>query len=130
MERLGPCFRTWGPRRPRPLGPGCPARVACGGVDGNRLLLMAPEPVSWDLWLAVSSNLRDVNFASLAEVGKLGMPLESLSQRAKQVSPGGTMAIYASKNSAHCAVGPMWSLDTARQRGVGPLVGGQIVVEE
>ena len=95
--------------------------MACGGVDGNRLLLMAPEPVSWDLWLAVSSNLRDVNCASLSEVGKLGMPLESLSQRAKQVSPGGTMAIYASKNSAQCTASPTWSLSTARERGVGPL---------
>ena len=28
--------------------PGCPVRVACGDVRGNRLLLMAPAPVSWD----------------------------------------------------------------------------------
>ena len=104
--------------------------MTCGGVGGDRLLLMTPEPVSWDIWLAVLSNLRNVNFASLAEVDKLGAPLESLSQRAKQGPPGGTMAIYASKNSAQCTVGPMWLLDTVRQLGAGPLVGGQIVVEE
>ena len=104
--------------------------MACGGVGGNRLLLMAPEPVSWDLWLAVSSNLRNVNFASLAEVDKLGMPLESLFQRVKQAPSGETMVIHVPKNSAQCTVSPMWSLSTVRERGVGPLVGGQIVFEE
>ena len=91
---------------------------------------MTPEPATWDLWLAVSSNLRNVNFAGLAEVDKLGAPAESLSQRAKQGPPGGTMAIYAPKNSAQCTVGPMWLLDTVRQLRAGPLVDGQIVVEE
>ena len=66
----------------------------------------------------------------LAGAAKLGMPLESLSQRAKHVSPGGTMVIHAPKNSAQCAVSPMWSLSTVRERGVGPLMGGQIVFEE
>ena len=98
MEGLEPCLRAWGPWRPRLLGPGCPVRVGCGGVGGNRLLLMTPEPVSRDMWLAAPSNLRNVNFASLAEVGKLGMPLESSPQRAKQVSPGGTMVIHGQAN--------------------------------
>ena len=108
--------------------PGCPARVACGGVGGNRVLLLTPEPVSRDIWMAV--NLRNVNFASMAEVDKLGDPLESLPQRAKQKSAGGAAVAYASKNRAQRRANPMWSQSTARERKVGPLVDGQIVAEE
>ena len=30
--------------------PGCPVRVSLGGVGGNRLLLLTPEPASRELW--------------------------------------------------------------------------------
>ena len=85
--------------------PGCPVRVSCGGVGGNRMLLFTPEPASWVLWLEVSSNLRYVNLASLAEVDWLDDPAESPSQLAKQKSAGGVMAAYSSKNSAQCRAG-------------------------
>ena len=39
--------RTGGARWVR----GCPIRVSAGGVGGRRFLAMAPEPVSWDLWV-------------------------------------------------------------------------------
>ena len=80
-----------------------------GGVGGNRLLLMAPEPVSWATWLTASSDLRNVNRASLAEVDKLEDPSESLAQRAKQVSAGGKMAVFSPKTSRQRKVKAMWS---------------------
>ena len=57
--------------------PGCPVRVARGGVGGNRLLLLTPGPVTWELRPAATANLRNVNLASLAEVDKLNNPFES-----------------------------------------------------
>ena len=69
--------------------PGCPVRAACGGVGGNRLLLLTPEPVAWEFWSAVTANLRNVNLASFERVDGLGDPLESLSHCAKQKSVGG-----------------------------------------
>ena len=99
--------------------PGCPVRVSGGGVGGYRLLLLAPGPVSWNLWLAVPPNLRNVNFASLAEVDRLGEPLEALSRRAKQKFPRGTTN-GAPKNSAPRMVNPTWSPKSARERKVGP----------
>ena len=109
---------------------GCPVRASCGGVGGNRLLLLTPELVSWALWMEVSSNLRNVNFASLAEVDKLNDPQESLPQRAKQRSAGGMMVAYASKNNAPSMVSPMWSPSSVPERKVGPLVDGRIISEE
>ena len=74
--------------------PGCPVRVSCCGVGGNRMPLLTPEPAPWALWLEVSPDLRNVNLATLAEVGRLDGPAESLSQRAKQKSAGGLMVVY------------------------------------
>ena len=109
---------------------GFPVRAPCGGVGGNRLLLLTLEPVSWGLWLEVSSNLRNVNFASLAEVDRLNDPPESASQRAKQKSAGGTTAVCASKNNAPCVANPPWSPSSAHGREVWPIVGGHIISEE
>ena len=110
--------------------PGCPGRAACGGVGGNRLLLLTPEPVTWELWSAVMADLRNVNLASLEKVDGLDDPLESLPQRAKRKSVGGQMAVYASKNSPQCAFRPMWPTSTARARKMGPLVDGRVVAVE
>ena len=110
--------------------PGCHGRVSCGGVGGSRLLLLTPAPVSWDLWLGVSPNLRSANFASLAEVDKSDDPAESPSQRAKQTSPGGTMAAHASKNSAQRRANHTWPPKSVRERKVGPMVGGLILSGE
>ena len=101
-----------------------------GGVGGNRLLLMAPEPVSWATWLTASSNLRNVIRASLAEVDKLDDPPESLAQRAKQVSAGGKMAVYSSKTSRQRQVKDIWSPKPVRAHRVGPMVDGVIMEGE
>ena len=45
--------------------PGCPVRMSCGGVGGNRMLMLTPGPVSWELRRAVPANHRNVNLASL-----------------------------------------------------------------
>ena len=47
----------------------------------------------------MTANHRNVNFASLEEVGKLNDSLESLSQRAEQKSAGGPMVVYLSESS-------------------------------
>ena len=120
-----------GERRGRPRWlPGCPVRVSCGGVAGNRMLLLTPEPASRALCLEVSSNLRNVNLASLAEVDRIGDPAESLSQRAKQKSAGGLMAAYSPKISAQFRANPVWPPRSARLRKVGPLADGLIPQEE
>ena len=109
--------------------PGCPAHVSCGGVGGNRLILLTPEPASWDRWLEASANLRNVNLASLAEVDKLGEPSAPLPPRAKQKSPGGTMAVYAPKDSAQRRVNPTWPPRSVRKHEAGPCVDGLIFSE-
>ena len=110
--------------------PGCPVRVSRGGVGGNRLLLLTPDPASWDLWVDGSCNLRNVNFARLAEVDKLDDPAESLSHRAKQRSPSGAVAAYASKNSSQRRHNPAWPPRSVRVRKVRPLADGMILHEE
>ena len=57
--------------------------------------------------MEVSSDLRNESFASLAEVGRLGEPLESASQRARQKSAGGRLVAYAPENVAPRMVDPM-----------------------
>ena len=64
--------------------PGCPVRVSLGGVGGNRLSLLPPEPASWELRSEVTSNRRNVRLASMA-ADELKSPTESLAQRAKAV---------------------------------------------
>ena len=110
--------------------PGCPVRSSRGGVGGNRMLLLTPEPVPWDLLLAVTANQRDVNLACLEEVDKFNDPLESLPQRAKQKSAGGNMVAISPKNSMPRDVNPMWPSSAVRSSNVGPLVGGRVVNEE
>ena len=107
--------------------PGCPARVSSGGVAGNRLLLLTPEPVSWELRNAATSNPRNVRLASMAAVDMLKSQMESLAQRAKQPSPGGHMEGYSSKSTSQRELPPMWSPRTMRVRGVGPSVNGSVV---
>ena len=57
---------------------GCPARAARSGVGGNRLLLMVPEPITFELLSEVTANLRNVRLGRLSEVDDLGDPQESL----------------------------------------------------
>ena len=91
------------------------------------MLLMTPEPVAWELRLALTAGHRYVNLASMEGVGRFNDPSESLSQRAKQKSAGGAMAALSSKDSTPFDVNPMWSSSTARSCEVGPLVDGRIV---
>ena len=58
----------------------------------------------------------------LVEVDRLGDPQESLAQRAKQQSSGGTMVVYPSKNSSRVNLSPMWSEGTALERAVEPAI--------
>ena len=51
--------------------PGCPVRVSLSGVGRNRLLVATPEPASWDLRVAATSNHRNARLASMAAVDKL-----------------------------------------------------------
>ena len=65
--------------------PGCPVRVSLGGVGGNRLSLLPPEPASWELRSEVTSNHRNVQLARMAAADELKSPTESSAQRAKAV---------------------------------------------
>ena len=81
-------------------------------------------------WLTASSNLRNVNRASLAAVDKLEDPSKSLAQRAKQVSAGGKMVVYSPKTSCQRRVVDMWSPKSARAHKVGLMVDGSVAGEE
>ena len=94
------------------------------------MLLLTPEPVSWELWLAATANQPNVNLASMEEVDKFNEPLESLSWRAKIKSAGGAIVAYSSQNTMPRDVNPTWSSSTARSRKVGRLVDGRIANEE
>ena len=124
-----PCARGEQSGRARWV-PGCPVRLLGGGVGGNCMLLLTPEPASWCLWLEASSNLRNVNLASFAEVDMSDDPAESFSQRAKQKSAGGVMIAYSPKDNAQRRSNPMWSPKTMRSRRVGPSADGLILREE
>ena len=63
--------------------PGCPIRVSLGGVGGNRLLVLTPEPASRELWAGVTSHHRNVRSASLVAVDESKSPTESLARCAK-----------------------------------------------
>ena len=91
---------------------------------------MAPEPVSRATWLTASSNLRNVNRASLAEGDKLEDPPEPLAQRAKQVSAGGKMMVYSPKTSRQRRATDTWSPKSARAHKVGPMADGVVAEEE
>ena len=83
---------------------------------------MTPEPISWELWSSASANHRNAKRASLANVDVLKSQLESLSQRLKQPSAGGDMAVYSSNTGAKRDLPPLWSPRTMRVHGVGPSV--------
>ena len=115
---------------PRPLVARLSSPRGSGGVGGNRMLLVTPEPASRVTWLEASSNLRNVNSASIAEADRLNGPAESLARRAKQKSAGGKMVLYSPNRSRQCRVKPMWSPRSVRSHEVGPLVDGSILHEE
>ena len=110
--------------------PGCPVRVSFGGVGGNRLLVLTPEPASLEFRTAVTSNRRDVRLASFVAADELKSQTESLAQRAAQPSTGGNMSVYSSKNSSLRELPPTWSPRMMRARGVGPPVSGSAVEEK
>ena len=110
--------------------PGRPVRVSLGGVGGNRLLVLTPEPASWELRAKVTSNHRNVRLASFVAVDELKSPKGSLAQRATQPPASGNMAVCSSKNSAQFELPLMWSPRMIRTRGLGPFVNGNIVEEE
>ena len=96
-------------------------RAACGGVGGNRLLLLVPEPITSELRLEVTSNLRNVRLGRMSGIDESGDSQESLSQRARQPSAGGQMVVYSSRSGMQRAANPMRPESTARGRKVRPL---------
>ena len=110
--------------------PGRPVRVSLGGVGGNRLLVLTPEPASRDLWAAATSNHRNVRLASFVAVDEMKSPTESSAQGARHPSAGGNMAVYSSKNSAQFELPLMWTPRMIRTRGAGPFVNGNVVGQD
>ena len=101
---------------------GGPLRAAVGGVGGNRWLLMAPEPITAELWRSVTGNLRNVKMARLSEVDRIGDARVPLAQRAKQPSAGGAMAIYSPKTGMRRSVSPLGAEGDSREQGVEPVI--------
>ena len=85
---------------------GGPVRAAIGGIGGNRWLLMVPEPITAELWRAVSGNLRNVKLTRLSDIDGAGDADASLAQRAKQPSAGGIMKVFSSKTGMRRNVEP------------------------
>ena len=108
---------------------GCPVRAACGGVGGNRSLLLVPEPITSELWSEVTSILRNVRMDRLSEIDESGDPQESLSRRAKQPSAGGQMVVDSSKSGMQRAANPMQPRSPAQGRKVRPLSSDGILAE-
>ena len=84
------------------------------------MLLMVPEPITFELRSEVTANLRNVRLDRLAEVGDLGDPQQSLALRAKQPSAGGRMVVYSSKSGTQRVVNPRQHPNPAVGRQVQP----------
>ena len=82
------------------------------------------------MWNGAPSNHRNVRLASLVAVGKFKSQMEALAQRAKQPSPGCSVAVYSSKSSSQRELPPTCAPRTMRVRGVGPHVNGSVVEGE
>ena len=92
-------------------------------------LLMVPEPITFELWSEVTSNLRNVGMGRLSEIDELGDPQESLARRAKQPSAGGQMMVYSSKSGTQRVVNPWQPPSPALGCKVRPLSTGGILAE-
>ena len=95
---------------------GGPVRATIGGIGGNRWLLMVPEPVTAEVWRAVSGNLRNAKMTRLEDVDRLGDAQVSLAERAKQLSAGGSMTIFSSRTGARRQVIPWGNELNAREQ--------------
>ena len=81
---------------------------------------MTPEPVAWWTRCAVTGNRRNVKFASLVAVDERQSPPGWLSQRSKQSSSGGAMAVFSSSLGLPRELPLMWSPRAMSQTKVGP----------
>ena len=95
---------------------GGPVRATIGGIGGNRWLLMVPEPVTAEVWRAVSGNLRNAKMTRLEDVDRLGDAQVSLAERAKQLSAGGSMTIFSSRTGSRRQVMPWGNELNAREQ--------------
>ena len=93
------------------------------------MLLMVPEPITFELRSEVSANLRNVRLGRLPEVDDLGDPQHSFVSRAKQPSAGGRMVVYSSKSGTQRVVNPWQTPSPALGRKVQPLSEGGIPAE-
>ena len=99
---------------------GRPVRFAIGGVGSNRLLVLTPEPVAWQLRCFGTGNHRNAKFPSLAEVDKRCVPLESSPRRAEQPSFGGKVTAYSSASGFPRDSELMWPKDKMESLDVSP----------
>ena len=93
------------------------------------MLLMVPEPITFELRSGVTANLRNVRLDCLSEIDDRGDPQQSLVSRAKQPSAGGRMIVYSPKSGTQRAVEPWQSPNLALGRKAQPLSEGGIPVE-
>ena len=89
------------------------------------MLVVAPEPVSWEMWCAAAGNHQTVHLASMRAVDERASPVDSLAQPAKKPSAGDDVAAFSSSSGFRRELLPMWS-----PFGVGPSVAGQVSEEE
>ena len=82
------------------FAPGSPARFVCGGVEGNRILGMAPRPVSWQFWTEI---IRDVATASgipYVWIDATFNAAQRVAQRAEPPSAGGDVSAFPSNTGS------------------------------
>ena len=94
------------------------------------MVVLTPEPVSWDMWCSVTGNHRNVHLASLQPVGDCKSPADSLAQRAKKPSAGGDMAAFSPVSGLQRELPPRWSPGTIDEFHVGPHLAGRVAREE
>ena len=71
------------------------ARIPLGGVGGDRLLRMNPEPVIRPTWQAVVGNHRNAQGLLFEYAGAHGATVARLAKRAKPPSAGGEMVVFS-----------------------------------
>ena len=93
------------------------------------MLLMVPEPITFELRSGATANLLNVRLDCLSEIDGRGDPQQSSVSRAKQPSAGGRMVAYSPKSGTQRAVEPWQSPDLALGRKAKPLSEGGIPAE-
>ena len=97
--------------------PGCPVRMAFGGVGGGHFLGITPVPVQWSAWADMVDDHRNVRGLMLEFVGARCDAGVRLGERAKPLSPGGEMQVISSNSGNRVVLLAPTSLsDTVKKR--------------